>query len=108
MGRSSKSTFFHQRALKLWGSQDHPKFPLIIQEPAENLAFFYSFRKVLTLFASLDRMLGIALQSKHSLFQTFPWEFLLHENACFVGLFFLEDKMSISELFHHKKLPTSY
>ena len=59
-------------------------------------------------FTFLGVVFGSSLQSTQPLFHTIPCKLLVHRKACFVGLHFLEDAMSIPEGSYHWKLPIPY
>ena len=95
MGNSRKSKLLHQRDLELWDSRVLPNFPLIypINGP-EPCVFLFFFCKVFPVYSSTKNVWKLSVIQT----STVPQKFLVHQNACFVGLSFLEDKTSIPEL----------
>ena len=71
-----------------WSSKFYISLPI---KMPRNLQFSAVFAKN-SLFKTLGRMWESSLYSKRPLFHTIPCKFLVHQTACFVGLYFFEGR----------------
>ena len=85
------------RFSSFWALMFIQLFWFFLLQIAKNLALFCPSCKLFTLNFSRKNVVKLTIYSKSSLFYTNSCKVLVRGSACFVGFYFFEDKMIITE-----------